>query len=243
MAFRAASLARSLTAQFSRTHRHLPLRAFSRSSIIHDNLVSDAVQTGEASPPKKRTRAKKIKVEEVKPIDDAAAGVVQTGDPLQVTPPQEESLTTVTAAPIDDLVAQAVQIDNQLAEKPIAPGRGRKKVEPEEIEEGTVELPPLSEWSRYFPSSFAVKTRASIMNQEHAKKVAEAFVPAGSKGKVIVEAFPGVFFYIKFVVFPFTILNGLTRTWCSHSCIAQSTKVTDKKDHCPRGRGEVSQLS
>lgn len=235
MAFRAASLARSLTAQFSRTHRHLPLRAFSRSSILHDNLVSDAVQTGEASPPKKRTRAKKIKVEEVKPIDDAAASVVQTGDPLQVTPPQEESLTTVAAAPIDDLVAQAVQIDNQLAEKPIAPGRGRKKVEPEEIEEGTVELPPLSEWSRYFPSSFAVKTRASIMNQEHAKKVAEAFVPAGSKGKVIVEAFPGVFLYTKFVVFPFTNLNGLARTWCSHSCIAQSTKITDKKDYCPRG--------
>ncbi|GLB45068.1 putative class I-like SAM-binding methyltransferase superfamily, rRNA adenine N(6)-methyltransferase family protein [Lyophyllum shimeji] len=54
-----------------------------------------------------------------------------------------------------------------------------------------LELPPESEWRRHFPPAVRVNHRVSIRNAETAAKIADAFVPAGSVGKVIVEAFPG----------------------------------------------------
>ncbi|KAH7914119.1 S-adenosyl-L-methionine-dependent methyltransferase [Hygrophoropsis aurantiaca] len=55
-----------------------------------------------------------------------------------------------------------------------------------------LELPPASEWRRIFPSSpAAVKDRISIRNPETAALIADSFVPAGSEGKVIIEAYPG----------------------------------------------------
>jgi transcription factor 1 len=174
-ALRAASLARSLSARLARPPRYSPLRAFSRTAVFYD-----APQPGD--PPKKRGRPRKIKVEETSPTNGAAVAQTSAASPAEVE-----------ADPLDDLVAQAVQIDNELAAEPRTPSKKAKKQDDveETAESVSVELPPISEWSTHFPSSIANKTRVSIMNPERAKQLAEAFVPAGSKDKVIVEAFPG----------------------------------------------------
>ncbi|KAF5376226.1 hypothetical protein D9615_008540 [Tricholomella constricta] len=54
-----------------------------------------------------------------------------------------------------------------------------------------LELPPESEWRKYFPPALQVNHRVSLRNAETAAKLADAFVPEGSEGKVILEAFPG----------------------------------------------------
>ncbi|EEB88162.1 hypothetical protein MPER_14148, partial [Moniliophthora perniciosa FA553] len=56
--------------------------------------------------------------------------------------------------------------------------------------EQRIELPPSSQWQSLFYSSQQTH-RVSISNLDTAIAVADAFVPAGSKGKVIVEAYPG----------------------------------------------------
>ncbi|KAG5651167.1 hypothetical protein H0H81_009631 [Sphagnurus paluster] len=53
------------------------------------------------------------------------------------------------------------------------------------------DLPPESEWRKYFPPVLRVNHRVSIRNAETAAKLADAFIPEGSEGKVIIEAFPG----------------------------------------------------
>ncbi|TFK44224.1 S-adenosyl-L-methionine-dependent methyltransferase [Crucibulum laeve] len=52
-------------------------------------------------------------------------------------------------------------------------------------------LPPLGEWRKYFPSSTATQQRVSVRKPETADQIANAFVPEGSKNKVIIECFPG----------------------------------------------------
>jgi transcription factor 1 len=53
-------------------------------------------------------------------------------------------------------------------------------------------LPPRSTWKNYFPTSgVALKSRISIANPETAAKVANSFVPSGSRDQVIIEAYPG----------------------------------------------------
>ena len=54
-----------------------------------------------------------------------------------------------------------------------------------------VNLPPVSEWTKLFPHHNVVRERVYLRNPTTADVVAEAFVPEGSKGKVIVETFPG----------------------------------------------------
>ncbi|KAH7923740.1 S-adenosyl-L-methionine-dependent methyltransferase [Leucogyrophana mollusca] len=64
------------------------------------------------------------------------------------------------------------------------------KIIPEELV--TQALPPASEWRKAFPSGgAAVKDRVSIRNPATAMLVANSFVPPGSEGKVIIEAYPG----------------------------------------------------
>ncbi|KAG6856289.1 hypothetical protein H0H87_005772 [Tephrocybe sp. NHM501043] len=47
------------------------------------------------------------------------------------------------------------------------------------------------EWAKLFKVPLAVNHRISIRNSDLAAKVADAFVPEGSRGKVIIEAYPG----------------------------------------------------
>lgn len=109
----------------------------------------------------------------------------------------QSSSSSTPTYPIDSLVADVLQTNEALAANP-PKLRGRKKAVAREMEEGsTPDLPPVAEWSEYFPWSADVKARASIMNPESAAKVAEAFVPKGSRDKIVVEAFPGAFLVLQ----------------------------------------------
>ncbi|KAL0956732.1 hypothetical protein HGRIS_002852 [Hohenbuehelia grisea] len=58
--------------------------------------------------------------------------------------------------------------------------------------EDDISLPPLEKWRKYFPSDSAVtRERAAVRLPSAADAIAEAFVPEGSEGKVIIEAYPG----------------------------------------------------
>lgn len=54
------------------------------------------------------------------------------------------------------------------------------------------ELPPISEWRKHFPSTLSMH-RVFIRNPDTADLLANAFVPEGSKDKVIIEGYPGKF--------------------------------------------------
>ncbi|KIM78942.1 hypothetical protein PILCRDRAFT_75087 [Piloderma croceum F 1598] len=56
--------------------------------------------------------------------------------------------------------------------------------------EERIVLPDPSSWRTFF-STIPVKDRISVSNPKTAAKMADAFVPAGSRDKVIIEAFPG----------------------------------------------------
>ena len=53
------------------------------------------------------------------------------------------------------------------------------------------DLPPLDEWRSYFPVSKDTLAKAVVRKPESAALMAEAFVPEGSKDKIIIDASPG----------------------------------------------------
>ncbi|KAK0437545.1 S-adenosyl-L-methionine-dependent methyltransferase [Armillaria borealis] len=65
-----------------------------------------------------------------------------------------------------------------------------KKVKIEKPE-NFIDLPDYLQWRSFFPSNPSLAHRISVANPETAKKIANAFVPEGSKDKVIIEAYPG----------------------------------------------------
>ncbi|KIJ67701.1 hypothetical protein HYDPIDRAFT_126002 [Hydnomerulius pinastri MD-312] len=68
----------------------------------------------------------------------------------------------------------------------------KRRQKPVYVSENKLYLPPDHEWYGAFPTAgHIVKQHVSLRNNETAAKVAEAFVPAGTKDKVIIEAFPG----------------------------------------------------
>lgn len=54
------------------------------------------------------------------------------------------------------------------------------------------DLPPLDKWRKYFPLEKASVRRCAVRKPETAAMLAEAFVPEGSKDKIIIEASPGM---------------------------------------------------
>ncbi|KAJ8518146.1 hypothetical protein ONZ45_g4748 [Pleurotus djamor] len=55
-----------------------------------------------------------------------------------------------------------------------------------------LELPPLTEWRKHFRNdSVITRDRVSVKKPQTADMIAEGFVPEGSEGKVIIEAYPG----------------------------------------------------
>ncbi|KAK2467873.1 hypothetical protein APHAL10511_000168 [Amanita phalloides] len=52
-------------------------------------------------------------------------------------------------------------------------------------------LPPSDQWRRHFPVAPYIAHRVSLRNPHTADAVADAFVPKGSRDKVIIEAYPG----------------------------------------------------
>lgn len=56
------------------------------------------------------------------------------------------------------------------------------------------ELPTLTQWRKMFPMKGAAQ-RVTLSNAATAVKVAEAFIPSGSRGKTIIEGYPGTHFF------------------------------------------------
>ncbi|KAJ7680301.1 ribosomal RNA adenine dimethylase-domain-containing protein [Mycena polygramma] len=52
-------------------------------------------------------------------------------------------------------------------------------------------LPPLSLWRQHFPPTIKFQPRVTLANPSTAAMVADAFVPAGSSEKVVIEIYPG----------------------------------------------------
>lgn len=122
-------------------------------------------------------------------------------------PPKVRKSRAVKPPATEDLPAlpkvrrsRAVKVKPPSSEDDSASSKlGRPAHATEEYKAGTLpklpfgELPPPEDWRKYFPLSFGVGgQRVSLSNAETAAKVAESFVPAGSKDKVIIEAFPGM---------------------------------------------------
>jgi len=78
----------------------------------------------------------------------------------------------------------------------------RRHCKPTYASEDKFHLPAEHEWRVAFPTTGAAfKHRVLLRNHESAARVAEAFIPAGCKDKVIVEAFAGMtLLYIDILV-------------------------------------------
>lgn len=59
-----------------------------------------------------------------------------------------------------------------------------------ELTDDRITLPNPLDWRSVFPP-IKLKDRISVSNPDTAAEMAEAFVPEGSKDKVVIEAFPG----------------------------------------------------
>ncbi|KAG7091060.1 hypothetical protein E1B28_010117 [Marasmius oreades] len=82
-----------------------------------------------------------------------------------------------------------IRYNSTVARKTIRKTNLQKDLPPPEER---IVLPPVSQWRALFPPTLkTTKKRVSIANPSTADKVANAFVPDGVKGKVIIETFPG----------------------------------------------------
>ena len=63
------------------------------------------------------------------------------------------------------------------------------------------DLPPLDEWRSYFPVSKDTLAKAVVRKPESAALMAEAFVPEGSRDKIIIDASPGALSLLSPVYF------------------------------------------
>lgn len=117
------------------------------------------------------------------PPTQLTARVFSSSSPARLLPP------TNNQYPIDELVADVLNTNDQLAAHPPEPRKLSKK-EKEDKDYGT-DLPPREDWIDLFPYSAETKARYTVVNPELCKQLAETFVPEGSKDKIIMEAFPG----------------------------------------------------
>lgn len=65
-------------------------------------------------------------------------------------------------------------------------------------------LPPIDQWRKYFPYEKETSTRISLRNPDTTDALANALVPEGSQGKIIIESDPGpsvVFLFFWMEVF------------------------------------------
>ncbi|KAF8627810.1 hypothetical protein AX15_004235 [Amanita polypyramis BW_CC] len=61
----------------------------------------------------------------------------------------------------------------------------------EDVSLKKLHLPALEQWKKRFPIIPSINHRVSIRNPYTAQAIADAFVPSGSRDKVIIEAYPG----------------------------------------------------
>ncbi|KXN90833.1 Dimethyladenosine transferase 1, mitochondrial [Leucoagaricus sp. SymC.cos] len=90
--------------------------------------------------------------------------------------------------PLNSLVADAIKADNDTWPKRVTIRHPNGDISDDF--DYTV-LPPRGRWGEVFPWSMETKSRFALMDAEVAKLLAEAYVPEGSKDRIVVEAFPG----------------------------------------------------
>lgn len=93
---------------------------------------------------------------------------------------------------LDPLVADLISDSNALTSP--------TPVDAKHDEPPNLHLPSEDKWRKTFPLTQFVSHRISLKSRSSADTVADAFVPQGSKDKVIVEAYPGKS-YVFWVVF------------------------------------------
>jgi len=86
--------------------------------------------------------------------------------------------------------SRTFQLDPLLVEVLNAPEKRFTKSKPVDL--AKADLPLVDEWRRQFPALLATNHRVSIRNPKTASQLANAFIPDGSEGKVVIEAFPGM---------------------------------------------------
>lgn len=87
---------------------------------------------------------------------------------------------------------RAFQLDPLLAEVLNAPERTiPKSPYTNPIDPTKADLPSQDEWRKIFPHLLANANRVSIRNPQTASRLADVFIPQGSGGKIVIEAFPG----------------------------------------------------
>lgn len=89
-------------------------------------------------------------------------------------------------------------------------------------ESSMLHLPPEDQWRKIFPLTSFVSHRTSIKNQDTANAVADAFVPKGSKDKVIIEAYPGNLMRVWIIA----VEKNASRSWSTHTGIVKFTEGT-----------------
>jgi len=95
------------------------------------------------------------------------------------------------------------------------------------------DLPPLDLWRKYFPLDKSSLHRSVIRNPDTAAMLADAFVPEGSKDKIIIDACPGaVLLYSLSGVFLVEPQNG--RPWSTYSRTSKVTEGTNTKNNRSR---------
>ncbi|ESK97403.1 mitochondrial rna polymerase specificity factor [Moniliophthora roreri MCA 2997] len=163
----------------------LPLRLSARYSYVQASQVRFNSNSPIPEAPKKRGRPRKVQV-----TSPQEAELRPRGRPRKTPAPEA---TVESKAPKEVKKVKTFEEEVEEARKKYLRRVGRTKIEVEEVfppVEQRIELPPSSQWQSLFYSAHQTH-RVSISKLDTAIAVADAFVPAGSKGKVIVEAFPG----------------------------------------------------
>ena len=89
-------------------------------------------------------------------------------------------------------------------------------------EPSMLHLPPEDQWRKIFPLTSLVSHRTSVKSLDTANAIADAFVPKGSKDKVIVEAYPGNPMWVWIVA----VEKNTSRSWSAHTGIVKFTEGT-----------------
>lgn len=102
--------------------------------------------------------------------------------------------------------------------------------------EQRITLPPTPQWRKHWTTTYAsVRDRTSVSNPNTAALLADSLVPEGSKNKVIIEAFPGIF------------VDMLTRSSdvddrarCADASLNGTSKRENAKTYCNGGTWSIS---
>ena len=111
------------------------------------------------------------------------------------------------------------------------PRTRRPELTEEELNVSKLNLPPIDKWRQYFAIMEGQRLRFFLRNPDTARKLAEAFVPEGSKDLIIIEAASGMrscFFCEVLVIQP------MNRSWAANKSSSQSSKRTNQEIDCPR---------